>query len=122
MALGYYSKYYNTQQWRKIRAYIIQESIKKYGNATCEYCGKAITTRSIVNHKKPVPMEWQEDFNFFDLNNLELLHLGCHNSLTLNDTGWKINNPNRARHAKQTSFEEHLVQEESPLDKLFKEE
>ncbi|MDR3291300.1 MAG: hypothetical protein LBT10_04030 [Methanobrevibacter sp.] len=121
MGQSYYQKYYSSQHWKKIRNYIILENIKKYGQATDVLTGKPILNRYIVDHfPKPVPQEYDENYDFFDLNNLRLLSLETHNKITLsNEYQIKGKHLHRTANTKQTSLKEHLIQESSPLDNII---
>lgn len=63
---------YNTKRWDRFRRLVIDRA-----GGRCERCGKMITERFIIHHMKPATRE-----NFFDLDNLQLLCLECHNTVT----------------------------------------
>ena len=70
---------YHTRKWKRTQAIVINQS-----GGRCALCGKLITGHFVINHKKLATRE-----NFFDLDNLELLCLSCHNSITIKDGGLK---------------------------------
>jgi len=66
---------YNTARWRKLTAIVVRNA-----NGRCERCGKMITDRFIVHHMEVANFE-----NFFNLDNLQLLCIECHNFVTFYD-------------------------------------
>lgn len=66
---------YHTERWERFRRLVIDRA-----GGRCERCGKMITGRFIVHHITPATHE-----NFFDLDNLQLLCIECHNTVTFVD-------------------------------------
>ena len=66
------ARLYDTQRWRRTRSIVVERA-----GGRCERCEKMITGRFIVHHKTPATFE-----NFYDLDNLQLLCIECHNTVT----------------------------------------
>jgi len=66
---------YHTKRWERTKHAIIERAA-----GTCERCHKPITERFIVHHMTPATPS-----NFYDTENLQLLCLACHNTVTFVD-------------------------------------
>lgn len=63
---------YHTKRWERTKKYIIDRD-----RGRCQICNRLIKDKFIIHH-----IEIATTDNFFDLDNLELLDLRCHNSIT----------------------------------------
>lgn len=76
---------YDTARWDRCQRFVIERE-----HGICERCHKVIEGRFIIHHKKLATME-----NFFDLDNLQLLCIECHNYVTfvegINRTAQAVN-------------------------------
>lgn len=73
-------KRYHTQQWRKVRAFVLS------GNPLCKECIKQgrVTEATDVDHIIPVRVD---DSGFFALANLQPLCASCHRSKSAKEKG-----------------------------------
>lgn len=75
-----YNDIYNTTTWRNIR-----DQVRARDDHTCQRCGLPIVGRSIVDHIIEIDKHNRYDENIvYDLDNLQLLCIQCHNIKTKN--------------------------------------
>lgn len=65
-------KLYRRKQWKFVTQIVLARE-----NSICEYCHKPIVDTFNIHHKEVATVD-----NFYDLNNLMLLHIECHTILT----------------------------------------
>ena len=66
------NKNYHSAKWEKTKKYIIDRD-----GGRCQICKKLVKGRFIIHH-----IELANQENFFDVDNLELLDIECHNAIT----------------------------------------
>lgn len=74
----FYDKEYGTQRWHELRYRIWIKFNKR-----CALCGDAIFDDEFhLDHIKEVPWEFDPDFDFYNEDNLQPLHVHCHSVKT----------------------------------------
>ena len=63
---------YNTQKWQRTKKEVIARDAGR-----CQICNRLIKGRFIIHHKSIATIE-----NFYNIDNLELLDIRCHNAIT----------------------------------------
>ena len=63
---------YHTKRWEKVKKFVIARD-----RGRCQICNRLIKDKFIIHH-----IEIATQANFFDPDNLELLDIRCHNSIT----------------------------------------
>lgn len=66
------TKMYQSAEWARTKSFIISRDAGR-----CQICKKLVKGRFIIHHIELATKE-----NFFDVDNLELLDIECHNSIT----------------------------------------
>lgn len=76
------NSFYQSQEWKKFRKYIISERLGRDGDILCEHCGKPITHswETIAHHKEYLTEQNVNDFSIsLNPDNIALVHHRCHN-------------------------------------------
>lgn len=70
----YQKAVYKCPNWKGVRELVIARD-----KGICYFCGKLVTRRQTIHHKKEINEENFSDFNVaFNLDNLVLCHADCH--------------------------------------------
>ena len=70
----YQKAVYKCPNWKGVREQVIARD-----KGICYFCGKLVTRRQTIHHKKEITEENFSDFNVaFNLYNLVLCHADCH--------------------------------------------
>lgn len=73
--MDYVKKQYHTARWKRTQMAVIERD-----KGICQLCGKPVTGRFIIDHIKLATTA-----NFYDIDNLQLLDIECHNRITFHD-------------------------------------
>lgn len=70
--------FYSSRKWLAVR-----DTVRKRDGMVCQKCGKDVVGRYIVDHIKPLTMSNYKDYDVaYNLDNLQLLCISCHNNKT----------------------------------------